>query len=430
MKISHRLKETSWLSVLIHSAIASAISTAILGVILLTLSYTKIINSLPRSTLIYDALLSFLLLTGYRMVWKLVKSKSDPEQASNLIQWVKTSWKRFIFEGLAFFGPAVILVLGYMAWNISLFGTPLPISGQIKHWWGTLPNTVYATENYLTNILGLAPTKSDPFSLLTIPLNNIGDFVRRLIGLRGDSSANIVLLILTALTIFIIWLLSRLNKSRFLASLKKTALVPLALGCFVQFSYYEGSIYAAARYWYWIADTLVIVILLLILIDLIYDRLIQWKLPPWTLKGLIGILGLALISFYVIKVGYAASYQPDPARHDWYLKDTMGLEDATEQGSMIGMTGGGTIAYFIQDRTIINLDGLMNSYPYFLAMQKGDVSAILVKEKLAYIFSSDTVINFSDPYQVLFKDNLQKIKIIWGEEDFTLFRYLPTLKQK
>jgi hypothetical protein len=132
----------------------------------------------------------------------------------------------------------------------------------------------------------------------------------------------------------------------------------------------------------------------------------------------------------VIKVGYAASYQPDPARHDWYLKDTVGLEDATEQGSMIGMTGGGTIAYFIQDRTIINLDGLMNSYPYFLAMQKGDVSAILVKEKLAYIFSSDTVINFSDPYQVLFKDNLQKIKIIWGEEDFTLFRYLPTLKQK
>jgi hypothetical protein len=380
--------------------------------------------------LIFDALLSFLLLTGYRMIWKLAKGTSDPAQASNLVQWIRTYWKRFILEGLALFGPAAILVAGYMAWNFSLFGTPFPISGQIKHWWGTLPNTVYATENFLTNILGLAPSRAAPLSFLTIPLNSFGDFVRHLFGIRGDSSANVMLLILTILMGIIIWLLSLLNKDRFRESLQKTAVLPLALGCFILFSYYEGSNYAATRNWYWIADTLVIVILLLILIDLIYDRLIQWKLPPWTLKGLIGILGLALISFYVIKVGYAASYQPDPARHDWYLKDTVGLEDATEQGSMIGMTGGGTIAYFIQDRTIINLDGLMNSYPYFLAMQKGDVSAILVKEKLAYIFSSDTVINFSDPYQVLFKDNLQKIKIIWGEEDFTLFRYLPTLKQK
>jgi len=71
----------------------------------------------------------------------------------------------------------------------------------------------------------------------------------------------------------------------------------------------------------------------------------------------------------------------------------------------------------------------MNSYAYFQAMQKGDVSPILIKENLAYIYSSDTVINFSDPYRALFKDNLQKININWEVGDFMLLRYLPTSKR-
>jgi hypothetical protein len=70
----------------------------------------------------------------------------------------------------------------------------------------------------------------------------------------------------------------------------------------------------------------------------------------------------------------------------------------------------------------------MNSYPYFLAMQRGDVSDILNREKMEYILASDAVINHSDPYQTWFKNRLQKIMIIWGEEDFTLFRYLPVPK--
>ncbi len=428
MKVSHRLKEISFFSVFIRSLLASVISTAISGAILLVLSYSRIINSLPRSTLIYNALLSFVLLTSYRMIWKLLKVKSDPEQPANFIQWVKTYWKRFIFEGLAFFGPEVVLVTGYLIWNVSFFGTPFPISGQIKHWWGTLPNTVYATKNFLINVLGLAPSQSAPLSFLTTPLNNLGKLVRNLFRLRGDTAANIVLLTLTVLTIILIWSISRLNKNRFSESFQETALVPLALGCFIQFSYYEGSNYAGARYWYWIVDTLVIVILLVILLDLIYDRMARWKLPAWSLNVVIGVLGLSLIGYYVTKVGYTASYHPDPARHDWYLQDTLGLENATEPGSAIGMTGGGTVGYFIQNRTIVNLDGLMNSYPYFLAMQRGDVSDILNREKMEYILASDAVINHSDPYQTWFKNRLQKIMIIWGEEDFTLFRYLPVPK--
>ena len=45
------------------------------------------------------------------------------------------------------------------------------------------------------------------------------------------------------------------------------------------------------------------------------------------------------------------------------------LEEHTEPGSIIGITGGGNIGYFIHDRTVTNMDGLINSYPYFQALQ-------------------------------------------------------------
>jgi len=41
------------------------------------------------------------------------------------------------------------------------------------------------------------------------------------------------------------------------------------------------------------------------------------------------------------------------------------IEAHTRPGDVIGMTGGGLIGYFVPDRTVINLDGLINSPAYF-----------------------------------------------------------------
>jgi hypothetical protein len=54
--------------------------------------------------------------------------------------------------------PAVrgLRLRAYMAWNLSYAGTPTPVSGQIKRWWGTLPNTVYGhPADNLENFFGL-----------------------------------------------------------------------------------------------------------------------------------------------------------------------------------------------------------------------------------------------------------------------------------
>ena len=426
MKVSHRLNDSSWFKVLLRSGIASVVSTAFIVAILLTLSYSKIIPSLPRSTLVIDAILSPVLLLGWRVLWKLAKGKRDPAEVSNLSFWVKANWKRFIFEGLAFMGPVVILLAGYMAWNYSLFGTVLPLSGQIKHWWGTLPNTVYGHQVPLNTLLGLAPNRNvGPLYLLTSPLSNLVQWLERWFTFTQDTIPSLLLLGSVILVGVVYWLVTLLNKERFHDSLCKTGLLPLALACFTQFSYYQGTNYLNTRFWYWIADLLVIVILFAILIDLVYDKLIHWRVPRWIIHGAITVVALGLIVYYFDKVGFALSYRILPEQHNWYLVDTEGLEYNTDPGDVIGMTGGGTIGYFAQDRTIVNLDGLMNSLAYFRAMQNGDVTAILTREKMKYIFSNETVVTDSSPYQTLFKDQLERIGMVRGPENFTLFRYLP-----
>jgi hypothetical protein len=426
MRVNHKLRETTWFRLFLHSVVASTLSTAFIVLIMLTLSYTKIIPSFPRSTLVIDAILSFMFLTGWRIIWKLIRNKPNPGEASNFSMWAKTNWKRFIFEGLAFMGPVVILLAGYLAWNYSGFGTLLPISGQIKHWWGTLPNTVYGHQAPLTTALGLAPNRDyGPLVLLTNPLNNLVKLLQNWFNSSRESTEDILLLSSVIIIGVLYWLLTLLNKDRFRVSLRKTGILPLALGCFIQFSYYQGANYLNTRFWYWIADMLMIVILFVILANIVYDRLIHWRVPLWVINGVIAVFGAGLIFFFVNRVGFNLSYHPNPERHDWYLSDARGLELNTEPGSIIGMTGGGTIGYFIQQRTIINLDGLMNSYSYFQDLQKGNVTAFLVREKMRYIFANKNMITASDPYQTLFKDQLEKILLIRGEEDFTLFRYLP-----
>jgi len=49
----------------------------------------------------------------------------------------------------------------------------------------------------------------------------------------------------------------------------------------------------------------------------------------------------------------------------------------TEPGAIIGMTGGGNAGYFIKNRTIINMDGLINSYANFQAVKEEKAGAYL-----------------------------------------------------
>ena len=64
------------------------------------------------------------------------------------------------------------------------------------------------------------------------------------------------------------------------------------------------------------------------------------------------------------------------------------LEENTLPGSIIGMTGGGNVGYFISGRTIVNMDGLINSNEYFHAMQAGEGPRYLGERGLNVIFAN------------------------------------------
>ena len=104
----------------------------------------------------------------------------------------------------------------------------------------------------------------------------------------------------------------------------------------------------------------------------------------------------------------------------FYVESIHELEKSTEPGAIIGSTGGGVIAYFIEDRTVVNMDGLMNTVEYFHLLQQGQASQYLDRIGLDYVSASELVVTDSDPY-FQFKGRLKKVKDFGGA---TLFRWV------
>jgi hypothetical protein len=99
------------------------------------------------------------------------------------------------------------------------------------------------------------------------------------------------------------------------------------------------------------------------------------------------------------------------------------LENLAQEGSLITTTDGADVGYFIQGRTITNLDGLIYGVEYFEHLQNFTANRYLDTIGMDYIFVRPYVILQSDPYQRMFAELLSPIAVIG---DMTLYRYLPS----
>ena len=90
------------------------------------------------------------------------------------------------------------------------------------------------------------------------------------------------------------------------------------------------------------------------------------------------------------------------------------LEENTPPGSIIGMTGGGNAGYFIHDRTIVNMDGLINSYDYFHALQNGEAPIYLRQHGMTIIFANPRLLAFP-PYNGQFAPYLENYSEYGGK---------------
>ncbi len=96
------------------------------------------------------------------------------------------------------------------------------------------------------------------------------------------------------------------------------------------------------------------------------------------------------------------------------------LEAHTEPGSIIGFTGGGNAGYFVHDRTVINMDGLINSYEYFKLLQERQAGEYLANEGLDYILANSGLLN-QLPYKGQFAPYIEWMDVRYGGKD--LVRY-------
>ncbi|MDZ4158236.1 MAG: hypothetical protein U1B80_00460, partial [Anaerolineaceae bacterium] len=83
------------------------------------------------------------------------------------------------------------------------------------------------------------------------------------------------------------------------------------------------------------------------------------------------------------------------------------------------------IAYFIQGRTIVNLDGLMNTREYFKLLQKSEAYRYYDQIGLDYVHGNEYMLTQSEPYEAVFRERLELIN---KSGSTALFRYLATKK--
>lgn len=164
----------------------------------------------------------------------------------------------------------------------------------------------------------------------------------------------------------------------------------LTASIFQIISYNAGG-YSAMKEWYWITEPLFLVFGLGLavwnLVSLLF-RQRAGKAAIW-----LGTVAFSLImawNFSVVLVERMPHGAHDPGGP--FMDSDAFLEAHTPPGSLIGMTGGGNVGYYIKDRTIVNLDGLINSPQYFEALKAGQASLYLEAMGLDYVFANPDIL--------------------------------------
>jgi hypothetical protein len=366
-------------------------------------------------------------IVGVGSLWLLVNLdggkhplRSRPQWSSRLINW------------LFHLAPIVAIMMVYMAWNILDFGTAIPVSGQVKTWWGTLRNTVYGFPvRHMTAFWGQFFTDDPelgPWSLATSQLYRASELILTVAGLTVSTLARRLALIglgvlAGGLSAVVIWA----ERMYFKRAAKALGLVPFFLGCFAQISYYKVSGSVAQQPWYWVGEMIFILLSLGLLVGGIigllrnlFTEVVHWVGPP-AIAMLLTVISLSFAAF----IQGAIRLPGDGSNHYYYHRPAW-LERHTESGARIAITGAGNLGYFTEGRNIINLDGLINSYDYFLALKSGRGSDFLESVGVDYIFGNEYILTETNPYEPMLEGRLQTSEIyVFGDRELKLWRFVP-----
>ncbi len=399
-----------------------ALSTsALLGIIMIGIAPLAGLRGFPRLALLYDLGGTLLLFSLGRLIRLGTGTEPQIEEEgvlSPFAEW-KGNWKIWIREGAVYASIVFGSLILYMLWNRLAFGTFSPVSGQIKRWWGSLGGRVYggAAPNVWT-FFGIDYTHED---------GNAWHPLTTLIGRLSEAWLNSIpggYLLAIVLCVLLFYLFIRVNQEIASQAIKSWSLPLLFCGAWLQILSYHVTGYAAFKEWYWVSQ-LVFAILILSLgggiLAMLLQRFRRGTFVLWVVALAVGFsMGNSFWGYVYRMMPYGKTPADTP-----YNEIAAFLETHTEPGSLIGMTGGGNAGYFIHDRTVVNMDGLINSYEYFQHLKAGQAGTYLANMGMDYVLANPNLLN-DLPYKGQYNPYLEPTALRFGGKVLMRYRAFPS----
>lgn len=403
-----------------NAILAGVISGVVLSALMLGADALHLIPAISRVILVMDAIVSLGCLLVIRLIahgfWASPKSTQD----TSPFEFFKLHWRDWLKEGAIYYGILGGAVALYMLWNKIAFGTSSPVSGQIKRWWASYAINAFggAPKDFMTFFMISPATDATtqfnswaPFSSFLSNLSNLiaVHFSQPLFANLWEQNY----LLLLVLSVLVFCGLVYLNRTHAVPAVIFTGLIPLFIGSWIQILSYSTTGYVSPKEWYWLTEHLFLIIAGALTLDMLFNLLLKnWRFIQVVTLGLVTVFGTYMAWTYWSVVSSQLTYQHLPPDAS-YMEAASYLESLTAPGSIIGMTGGGNVAYFIHDRTIVNMDGLINSYTYFQDLKNGTASDYLYQTGMRYIFANPGIIQ-NNPYRGQYTNRLTVIDNTWG----------------
>jgi len=310
----------------------------------------------------------------------------------------------------------------YAIYNQITFGTLMPISGQIKRWWGSSPDNVYGgSTKTIAQMFGVSPNYlKDGWTFINSAIYEWARqiakwsvknraFLKETFDLKPLERLDvywIIFLIFLAL-LLILFFLERKKKGR---RISNSGLLLLLAASIFHILFYGATSYAAKHEWYWVSEDLSAFVLLAWIIQVIFDQIKKIPFSSAALWGIALIVGANALFEYQKELISRMPMQDLPASTP-YIDMAVIMEEHTPPGSLIGMTGGGNVGYFIRGRTIMNMDGLINSMEYFEALKSHQAGEFYQEVGLDYIFANRFILTETAPYSFqISREDLQQVE--------------------
>ena len=387
--------------------LSTAAGSALVGILMLAVPSA---SGFPRSVILLDFGFTILFFGIPRLAYTLLRAKNETSNDTvNPLSELKQNWQAWMKDGFAYFGVVFGLLGVYMLWNKLAVGSFSPVSGQIKRWWGSFPARVYG---------GATRSPFDFFGinfqgdgLAWTPLTNtLGNFVQRFSNRTAEIEIYYWYALVAAFIVFFLFLF--LNKEKSRTALIHLSFIPIACGSVLQTLYYHSSGYSAFKEWYWITQRIGAVLVIGLTLGMLLALVRRIKHIHRTAWVITLLFGYFMGQIYWAGIKLTMQYNRWSADVPMMEIATL-LEANTEPGSLIGFTGGGNVGYFIQDRAILNMDGLINSPEYFEHLQNGTAGEYLASLGLDYVLANPGILD-RQPYEGQFNEYLHPTSVSYG----------------